>query len=250
MFKVPELLTEYQTNNSRTFAFLRAEREKPLMRWWLKVCIPPEAIGAVLLWLGVFSASRAKGDTVIGAAFLAGALVLIFGGLIGACTVGICWKLTAIGYPKFLARRAHAKLRATSPVYDRAETLERAIARYRYLARRYEDLTNLRARGLSAVDDATFARYEQLLERTGEKLVELFAKMETIITVTARQREDDAKGSTPRADLTLLLDDLDAGHDLAALPAVVEHSADALEHEDTLRGIMAELDAAHLEGGR
>lgn len=177
--------------------------------------------------------------------------------------IGNVWLgLLAIGIPLLIVLskaigKARREMQATTrvqleaehrahPLVQRAELIDRAVRDYFFHCDRYREWKQQVDDELVAEDAAAAERYLAFLERAREVLERAIANFTAVAERAAREetylaQHPELQNQTEGTALTLLLDELKADVEKPELPQAILDPIRALEHEEQLAAVAAEL---------
>ncbi len=141
-----------------------------------------------------------------------------------------------------------------NPLYARAELIMRALKDYQFHCDRYCELRHQVDEELVETDEATAERYYRFIERAHTVLERAIANFDAVAERVARAEKyatehPDLKEASESAGLSLLLSELDGKVEEPRLPAPLLDPVKALQHEEDLTSIVAELQSHEVVNG-
>lgn len=140
-----------------------------------------------------------------------------------------------------------------NPLYARAELIMRALNDYRFHLDRYREMRHQVEEELIEADEGTAERYFAFIERAHDVLTRAIANFNAVAERVARAEayaaaHPDLKEASESAGLSLLITELDGKVEQPQLPAPLLDPVKALEHEEDLARISAELEQHEVAG--
>lgn len=134
-----------------------------------------------------------------------------------------------------------------NPLYSRAELIMHALKDYRFHLDRYREMRHQVEEELVEPDNATAERYYAFIERANDVLTRAIANFNAVAERVARAEayaaaHPELKEASESAGLSLLINELDGKVEQPQLPAPLLDPVKALEHEEDLARVVAELE--------